>query len=200
MKLTKVFVFGSLLLFSNSFTDVKYVTVNFAGGDWVFPLTVGEAVKRYGLSYKPPGYYYTEGKYADMSTVEYDYETDDFVNENQPERTLYSRTIHAYVHAYNWKPTLFDSLKNALQEQFGKKMLVTSEEQEFIFNGEKASLNSSSPVNDRNVYYGLIKIDSGIVIGLRHKPTLAKNSIKQVEVLLMYNRSDNDIRKRMMSF
>ncbi|MFD2569001.1 hypothetical protein ACFSUS_00040 [Spirosoma soli] len=194
--MVRIFVFIGLVLFISSCSSSKTISVDFAKTQWIFPLTVGEAVEKYKLLYKPPGLYYARGVDGNTVTLEYSYETDDFANEYQSKDVLYSRLVRSYVHSYVWRAGLQDSLHNALQSKFNKRMSVISTEP-LLFT--KYNLPDSLRVG-RSITYELLKVNSQLTIGLREKPVLSEQAGRNVEVFLMYNQTDDEIRKRLSSF
>ena len=176
----------------------KPIAVSFNGGTWLFPLTVGEAVKRYSLAYKPPGYYYAE--MSNGSTVEliYIHQPGDFDNEHQAKEVLYNREVSSYVHTFSSRSGLIDSLHRALEAQFKKKMVMHIDTQRFGLKTMSTSLKNSLP-NGGAVPYELMRIDSSLTIGLRYKPNLSKDK-QAIEVYLFYNLLQDKIKTRMISF
>jgi hypothetical protein len=176
----------------------KPITVSFNGGEWLFPLTVGEAEKRYNLSFKPPGYFYTQMKNGSTVHLEYNHRTGFFFDENLTMQDWYERPVASYVHTFQNHSGLLDSLRQALEKQFQKKMVIRVDTQRFGLKNMSASLKSSLP-NEGIVPYHLMNVDSSLIIGLRQKPSMSKDN-QAVEVLLFYNYVEKQIRLRMISF
>ncbi|GAB4008424.1 hypothetical protein GCM10028808_14490 [Spirosoma migulaei] len=176
----------------------KPIAVNFNGGTWVFPLTVGDAVKRYSLAYKPPGYYYTEMDNGSTVDLGYSYQPGDFFNEHQAKEVLYNREVNTYTHTFPFRSGLIDSLHRVLEVQFKRKMVMCVDTQRFGLNRMSESLRRSLP-NEGTVPYELMRVDSLLTIGLRHKPNLTKYK-QAIEVCLFYNQLQAKIKARMIGF
>ena len=131
--------------------------------------------------------------------MEYSYQTGDFHNEHQAKETLYYRQVHSYAHTFRFQPERIDSFRHALEDQFGKKMEMHSDTQRFGFDKLTATIQNNLPESGI-VTYGLMQVDSMLTIGLRKRPTLAKNDIKGIEVLIFYHRQKDQIEKRMLSY
>lgn len=190
---------ASLLLLTCKYDSHKPILISFNGEKWLFPITVGDAAKRYNLSYKPPGYYYTEDRNGNTVNLEYTNQTGDFDNEHQAKEALYGREVHSYVHTFRFQPERIDSFRHALENQFSKKMVMYSDTQRFGLSRLTTSIQNSLPESGI-VTYGLMQVDSLVVIGLRKRPTLMKSDIKRIEVLIFYNRLEDQIEKRMISY
>ncbi|GAB2604718.1 hypothetical protein [Spirosoma areae] len=199
MIMLRIFFCACLVVLTCKSAPPKPITVSFNGNKWQFPLSVGEAVKQYNLSYKPPGHYYTESQTGSVVTLEYLFQAGDFDNEHQPKEVLYDRQVHSYIHSFPFRPGLMDSLRHVLEAQFKQKMVMDSDTQRFGLTKLPANLQNMLP-DGGSVTYGLIRADSSLKVGLRKPPTFSKSSPQFIEVLFLYNRSEEQIEKRMISF
>lgn len=194
--MTRYLFYAILLLLTG---EPKSTSISFNGGDWVFPITVGDAVNRYNLFYKPPGYYYSEDKQGNTVSLEFAYQTGDFNNEHQSRETLYNRGVHTYVHSFKFRPERIDSFRHALENQFRRKMEMHSDTQKFGLDKLMTTMQNKLPESGI-VNYGLMQVDSMLTIGLRKRPVLAKNDINRIEILIFYNREEDRIEKRMLGY
>ena len=139
--------------------------------DWVFPANVGEAVTKYQLDYKPPGYYYKE--YADGSEVilYYHYADGDFDNGSQYKEVLFPRKLHSYAFRFANSPRVLDSLRQNLEATYHRKIVLT-ESPEY----EKTSIASGKP----NSRWGLLTVNDELTIGVAQGE-------RKIVVRYMYN-------------
>ncbi len=194
----RYFFSACLLVLTCKPVVTKPIAVSFNGSKWLFPITVGEATKRYSLSFKPPGYYYVEMKNGSVVHLMYAYKSGSFFNEHQSKETLYNSEIESYIHTFPDRSGLLDSLRQVLEMQFNKKMVACVDTQRFGSKNMPISLKNSLPAGGA-IPYQLMHVDSSLVIGLRHKPSLSKAK-QTVEVYLFYNVVQEKIKTRMISF
>lgn len=92
-----------------------------------FPSTVADAVNRYQLGFKPPGYYY---KYLPDSTclsLRYDNKVGDFDNEYQAATVLQNRIVNLHSFDMANRAGRFDEEQHKLEVILGSRMNTTKQ-------------------------------------------------------------------------
>lgn len=154
---------GSVLWIKPS--ETRPVSFRMNQRDWFFPANVGEAVTKYQLDYKPPGYYYKEYPDGSDVIVYYHYADGDFDNGSQHKEVLFPRNLHSYTFRFANNPGVFDSLRQNLEATYNKKFVLTKS----LYN-EKAP---KTPLGSgrTNSQWGLLIINKDLTIGLAQGET-----------------------------
>lgn len=178
-----------LLAFSQeSRQECSKEDITYMGWKMHFPSTVGDAVKKHNSDYNPPGFYYKKlNKKNGEVILTYDYNLSDFNNEYQPRETLFPRVLNSYIFRFPEKPGLEDSLRIALQEEYGKKFI------------RKSGVDStkSSMVEDYDFLF--LKIDSCFTIGLTSSPAFHKRD-RRIVVRFFYNLTEKECISKMGNY
>ena len=132
------------------------VAFNFNQETWQFPSTVGEAVKKHDVDFRPPGYYYKEDSTRTKVVLHYHSRFGDFDDDRQAKEALYGRNLHSYEFTFPYKPGLYDCLKNDLQVAFHKKFLLT-----------KGFKYGSAKDDKRPFAYQFLTISPDLVVGIK---------------------------------
>lgn len=132
-----------------------------------FPATVEEAVIHYNLDYKPPGFYFKilNQQHAEL-ILTYHYNRSDFNNEYQPKETLYPRELNSYLFRFPEKKGLQDSLKTALEKEYGKKFL------------RKNGIDPSKTAMVQQYDFLFLDVNPCLSIGLTSSPAYHKHDRK----------------------
>lgn len=163
-----------------------------------YPLTVGEAVKQYKLSYKPPGFYYRDLSDSTQFVLDYAYSSGDFDNEYQPENTLYERVVNTYEFSFPDSTGRFDSKRLEIESLIGSKMEV-SEQQIGV-----AKILPASSI-DRYPDKGFFKLAEGqtkdnIRVFLREIPRAANRQKKMLQLFFFKNKDSVGVYNRVRAF
>ncbi|UTM21741.1 hypothetical protein [Dyadobacter chenhuakuii] len=161
----------------------KHVDIKIGGTKWALPSTVGDAVKRHALNYKPPGYYYKNYPNKMEVILSVNDQPGDYFKENQPKEALFDRTLNGYIFRFPQNQINYDSLKVDIETTYKKKFKLTK--------GRKEATTLRE--DQMQFEYDFLMVDDKLTIGIHKSPTL-------VVVRYMYGMSIGKMGVKMGSY
>jgi hypothetical protein len=180
MKTSSILILLSILPVSGKSQTLGCDPVKFEFNriEWSFPSNAKTAFNKHKLSYKPPGYYYSEDSNQVVAILDYHYQPLDFDNEYQPKEVLFPRHLHSYIFQIPERETTYDSLQTALEQLFNKKFVLTKGLKEY---------SSTLREEERPFEFNFLTVDSCFTVGI--KRSLSSDRKKIVTVRFMYGLS-----------
>ena len=191
------------------------VTFSFAGTEWDFPSTIGEAVKKHDLLFKPPGYYYRvfPDEWHFPSTISEAVKKHDFLF--KPPGYYYrafpsGMKLELWYHSKWWelyndnqtKETLYDKRIHTYRFVFPdndttydslRRSLEHQFKSKFVLKeGIRKDLRGYVPEEIRTYSFDFLTVNPSFVVCLTRRKSMTERNKKFIAVVFLYNLSEDE--------